>query len=51
VSQITYFLNEWGKKYKAKYAVPIGGEFVVDVDSFMRKRWHHHSWHPQYTVC
>jgi hypothetical protein len=36
---------------KAKYAVPIGGEFVVDVDSFMRKRWHHHCWHPQYAVC
>jgi hypothetical protein len=45
------FPERVGRKYKAKYAVPIGGEFVVDVDSFMRKRRHHHSWHPQYAVC
>ena len=45
------FPERVGRKYKAKYAVPMGGEFVVDVDSFMRKRGHHHSWHPQYEVC
>jgi hypothetical protein len=45
------FPERVGRKYKAKYAVPIGGEFVLDVDSFMRKRQHHHSWHPQYEVC
>jgi hypothetical protein len=45
------FPERVGRKCKAKYAVPIGGEFVVDVDSFMRKRMHDHSWHPQYEVC
>lgn len=39
-SVIEYLFPERvGRKYKAKYAVPIGGEFVVDVDSFIRRRW------------
>jgi hypothetical protein len=33
------FPNRVGKKYKANYAVPIGGEYVVDVDS-------HNVWAP-----
>jgi len=27
------FPERVGKKHKAKYAVPVGGEYVVDVDS------------------
>jgi len=36
------FPERVGKKYKAKYAVPVGGEYVVDVDSYVFKRRHRH---------
>jgi DNA primase catalytic subunit len=36
------FPERVGKKCKAKYAVPVGGEYVVDVDSYVFKRRHRH---------
>ncbi len=36
------FSEQMGRKYKAKYAVPIGGEFVIKVDSRLRRRIHNH---------
>ncbi len=36
------FPERVGKKYKAKYAVPVGGEYVVDVDSYVFRRRHKH---------
>jgi len=36
------FPERVGKKYMAKYAVPVGGEYVVDVDSYVFKRRHRH---------
>jgi hypothetical protein len=37
------FPERFGRKYKAIHVVPIGDEFVVGVNNFMRKRWHHHN--------
>lgn len=37
-----------GKKYKASYAVPIGGEYAVDVDAYAGKS-HIHEWRNQ--IC
>jgi DNA primase catalytic subunit len=36
------FPERVGKKYKAMYAVPLDGEYVVDVDSYVYKRRHRH---------
>lgn len=36
------FPERVGKKYKAKYAVPLDGEYVVDVDSYVFRRRHRH---------
>jgi DNA primase catalytic subunit len=36
------FPERVGKKYKAKYAVPIGGEYVVDIDSHVSWVFHQH---------
>jgi len=36
------FPERVGKKYKAKYAVPVGGEYVVDVDSYVLGLRHKH---------
>jgi hypothetical protein len=45
------FPERVGRKYKAKYAVPMGGEFVVDVDSRLRSRSHGHFIDPRLEVC
>jgi len=37
------FPERVGKKYKAKYAVPLNGDFVVDVDSYLLRHPHLHS--------
>jgi DNA primase catalytic subunit len=36
------FPERVGKKCKAKYAIPVGGEYVVDVDSYVFKHPHRH---------
>jgi DNA primase catalytic subunit len=36
------FPERVGPKRKARNAVPIGGEFFVDVDSYLRHRLHRH---------
>jgi hypothetical protein len=36
------FPERVGKKHKARYAVPVGGEYVVDVDSYVFRRRHRH---------
>jgi len=36
------FPERVGKKYKAKYCVPLNGEYVVDIDSYMMLFKHDH---------
>jgi DNA primase catalytic subunit len=36
------FPERVGKKYKARYAVPLDGEYVVDVDSYVFRKRHRH---------
>jgi DNA primase catalytic subunit len=36
------FPERVGKKYKARYACPLNGEYVVDVDSYVVKKPHRH---------
>lgn len=45
------FPERVGKKYKANYAVPINGEYVVDVDSYLLHRWHKHNPSKSWKVC
>jgi DNA primase catalytic subunit len=46
------FPERVGRKHKAKYAVPIGGEYVVDVDSHNVWVPHNHDrWRPVCTEC
>jgi len=45
------FPERVGKKYKANYAVPISGEYVVDVDSYVIHKWHNHFYHKIWNVC
>jgi hypothetical protein len=45
------FPERVGLKRKARYAVPLGGEFVVDVDSYFRSRPHRHIREPVWNVC
>lgn len=35
------FPERVGKKYKGRYAVPVGGEYVVDIDSYLAGSGHH----------
>ena len=45
---VYFFVLDWlfpervGKKYKAKYAVSVGGEYVIDVDSYVLGLRHRH---------
>lgn len=45
------FPERVGKKYKAKYCVPLNGEYVVDVDSYMMFFKHEHRIDPEWRVC
>lgn len=36
------FPERVGKKYKGQYARPVGGEYAVDVDSYVSRKRHHH---------
>jgi hypothetical protein len=40
-----------GKKYKARYCVPLNGNYVVDVDSHMMLFKHEHKLDPEWNVC
>ena len=45
------FPERVGKKYKAKYCVPLNGNYVVDVDSYMILFKHTHTLDPEWHVC
>jgi DNA primase catalytic subunit len=45
------FPERVGKKYKAKYCVPLNGEYVVDVDSYMMLWKHQHQLDSEWSVC
>lgn len=45
------FPERVGKKYKANKAVPLNGEYVVDVDSCVLHRWHNHVSLPAWNIC
>jgi DNA primase catalytic subunit len=45
------FPERVGKKYKANYAVPINGEYVIDIDSYLLRRWHKHTMSKSWNVC
>ena len=45
------FPERVGKKYKANYAVPIKGEYVIDIDSYLLHRWHRHKPSKTWNIC
>jgi len=45
------FPERVGKKYKARYCVPLNGEYVIDVDSYMVLFHHEHKTDPEWGVC
>lgn len=45
------FPERVGRKTKANYAVPIGGEYVIDVDSHVIHRYHRHDCSQLWGVC
>jgi len=45
------FPDRVGPKRKAHHALPIGGEFVVDVDSYLARYLHRHIVSPVSLVC
>jgi hypothetical protein len=45
------FPEQVGKKYKAKYAFPIAGEYVVDVDYYSFHKLHHHYFIGNTPIC
>lgn len=45
------FPERVGKKYKARYCLPLNGEYVVDVDSYMMYFKHNHVLDPEWHVC
>jgi len=46
------FPERVGKKHKANRAAPIGGEYVVDVDSYTLCKWHDHKLCSNFTrIC
>jgi hypothetical protein len=45
------FPERVGKKYKANYAFPINGEYVVDIDSYLFQRKHSHFLNKTWNVC
>ncbi len=40
-----------GKKYKARYCVPLNGEYVVDIDSYLKFFKHKHKVEDHWYVC
>jgi hypothetical protein len=45
------FPERVGKKYKARYCLPLNGEYVVDVDSYMIIFKHNHKVDDHWYVC
>lgn len=39
------------KKYKGKYAVPIGGEYVIDIDIYVIHKRHRHHYSALRKIC
>ena len=45
------FPERVGKKYKARYCVPLNGEYVIDVDAYLVLWKHSHRLDEQWKVC
>ena len=45
------FPERIGKKYKARYCVPLNGEYVIDVDSYLMPFQHKHKVDDHWYVC
>jgi DNA primase catalytic subunit len=45
------FPERVGKKYKARYCIPLNGEYVVDVDSYLMLFHHQHKLSVEWDVC
>ncbi len=45
------FPERVGKKHRANRAVPLSGEYVVDIDSYVLHRWHNHRYHKIWNIC
>ena len=45
------FPERVGKKYKANRAVPVGGEYLIDVDSYLRHKLHRHYSSKETGIC
>ena len=45
------FPERVGKKYKARYCIPLNGEYVVDVDSYLMLFHHNHKLSREWGVC
>jgi DNA primase catalytic subunit len=45
------FPERVGKKYKAKYCIPLNGEYVIDVDSYLVLFKHNHKVDDHWYVC
>jgi DNA primase catalytic subunit len=45
------FPERVGKKYKARYCVPLNGEYVIDVDSYLMPFTHKHKVDDHWYVC
>jgi len=45
------FPERVGKKYKARYDVPLNGEYVIDIDSYLMLFKHNHKVDDHWFVC
>ena len=45
------FPERVGKKYKARYCVPLNGEYVIDVDAYLVLFKHKHRVEDHWFVC
>ena len=45
------FPERVGKKYKARYCIPLNGEYVIDVDSYIGVHAHIHRYSKEWGVC
>jgi DNA primase catalytic subunit len=45
------FPERVGKKYKARYCIPLNGEYVIDIDSYMAYFAHIHRYNKEWLIC
>jgi DNA primase catalytic subunit len=45
------FPERVGRKYKAKYCIPLNGEYVVDIDSYLAHFPHIHRYNKEWNIC